>query len=163
MHPLCGTKVKVVRGFGPGAVWVELPDGTRRIVPIEWTDLRPRVDVAAIVACAGVRPVRLAPGGLHALACWVAARGDVGAPSVRHETQGIQTVMRELGTSGWKAEDRGTDSSSTPDAIVAQAAVAAAQWGVCAGGPGAAAAALVWEVGPPEAPGGSVREGGGVG
>ena len=70
VHPFCGDTVRVLKPYGPDRVWVEHAEGDVRIIPVAWTDLWPRCDVAAV----GDRKVLLTPLVLRGLAAWVAAR-----------------------------------------------------------------------------------------
>ena len=161
VHPHYGETVAVLGPHGHSAVWIELRDGDVRIVPVEWTDLRPRVDVAGT---GGMKPARLAPVGMRALSCWVAARRDV--PDSVHEVEPLQSldVARELACFPGASEDRRTESSDDENAAACAVAGAGAHEDNGGSGPCAAAAAVVGQAGPPDAAvGDCVRRGGRAG
>lgn len=70
MHPRNGEEITVLKSHGPDALWVEMADGMRRIVPVGWTDWRPQPAALQL----GGDPVRLAPEAMKALSAWVAGR-----------------------------------------------------------------------------------------
>ena len=72
VHPWWGESVSVLRIYGRSAVWVEREDGDVRIVPISWTALVPRLDVAGTDGRKG----RLSPGAALALSRWIEARRE---------------------------------------------------------------------------------------
>lgn len=91
IHPHYGQEVRVIRAYGPNALWVEAEDGTLNILPAAWTDLRPRVDLSQV----SDRAVRLAPEAAKELAAYVAAQRGDGRPddsSSRGPTKGETDV-----------------------------------------------------------------------
>ncbi len=68
VHPLCGTRVSVFRGpfrsLGQPIIDVDLPDGRRQRLPLEWTDRMPPGRL-------GLARVLFAPGALLAAVHWV--------------------------------------------------------------------------------------------
>ena len=74
VHRWYGESVSVLRRFGTGGTWVQRADGDLRIVPVKWTELRPRRAPLSV----GDLPVRLAPSAGRATAL---AAGLTGALS----------------------------------------------------------------------------------
>lgn len=78
VHPWHGETVGVLHTHGDKAVYVERENGVRRIVPVSWTSLVPRVPARL---CDG-RAIRIGPESALELARWVAPRlgraGSVG-------------------------------------------------------------------------------------
>jgi hypothetical protein len=70
IHPRFKEEVAVRWSYGASAVRVETQAGQCLILPLDWTDLKPR---AWLVERAG-RTVHLAPDALRDLAAWVEAR-----------------------------------------------------------------------------------------
>jgi hypothetical protein len=60
----------VLGAYGAGGVWVEREDGDRRMVPVSWTSLIPRVPCRL----GDGREVRLSPEAVALLARWVECR-----------------------------------------------------------------------------------------
>ncbi len=70
VHPRNGEEVTVLKRHGPDALWVETSEGILTIIPVAWTDWRPR---PAALELDG-KPVRLAPEAMKLLSAWVAGR-----------------------------------------------------------------------------------------
>jgi len=70
VHPWFGETVHVIRPHGRTAVFVERDDGDKRLIPVAWTDLRPRPEPLQVRG----RSVRLAPAAARELSAWVAER-----------------------------------------------------------------------------------------
>jgi hypothetical protein len=70
IHPRFGEEFVVRWSYGTGSVRLETAQGRQLIVPLEWTDLRPRV----LQTLHAGRTVHLEPVALQELARWVEAR-----------------------------------------------------------------------------------------
>jgi hypothetical protein len=74
VHPWHGETVGVLHRYGDNAVYIEREDGVRRIVPVSWTSLVPRV----VSRLADGRGVRIGPEVALELTRWIAPRLDRG-------------------------------------------------------------------------------------
>lgn len=74
VHPWHGETVGVLHRYGDNAVYIEREDGVRRIVPVSWTSLVPRV----VSRLADGRAVRIGPEVALELTRWIAPRLDRG-------------------------------------------------------------------------------------
>jgi len=72
IHAWHGETVAVLQGYGTEAVWVERDDGDRRVIPVTWTSLIPRVPCRLRDG----RSVRLSTDAALELARWTSARRD---------------------------------------------------------------------------------------
>jgi len=70
VHPWCGETVAVVRRFGDDALVVERNDRERRIIPVSWTSLVPRL----VCRLGNGTQVRIGPEVALDLTRWVEAR-----------------------------------------------------------------------------------------
>ncbi len=70
VHPWHGKTVGVLHRHGDNAMYIEREDGVRRIVPVSWTSLVPRVTSRL----ADGRRVRIDPKGALELTRWIGAR-----------------------------------------------------------------------------------------
>jgi len=97
VHPRFGEEVAVQWSYGARAVLVETNQHLRLIVPLAWTDLKPRL----LPAEHRGRPVYLLSEALLQLAAWVQARAsgkdseEVGYRDEEDETLGRETGGRD--------------------------------------------------------------------
>ena len=94
VHPRFGEEVAVQWSYGARAVRIETDQQLRLIVPLAWTDLKPRLLPAEHIG----RPVHLLSEALLELAAWVVAR-ESGRDSeeVGHRDGEDETLGRETG------------------------------------------------------------------
>jgi len=98
VHPLCGERVEILERYGHYGLRVELPDGQMRLLPVAWTDLRPRAAPPVIQG----RLSRLAPAALRQLSVWVGARMSTPSPEKLDSTE---VAARNLSRDAAPADD----------------------------------------------------------
>lgn len=125
VHPRYGQEVRILRAYGPDALWVEVQDGEHTVLPVAWTDWYPRTKLPEV----GNRAVRIAPEAAKSLAAYAAAhrgenRQDDGSSLGPTERSGTDEphASAEMPTTDQSAQrQRQDDRRRAPVAMVEQA------------------------------------------